>query len=68
MSITVRVAPAGSASGPVDFGSEEKMSPQPAEQRRLQYRAETRRAILDAAEDLLVDAGVDAFEFNLDLG
>jgi AcrR family transcriptional regulator len=40
------------------------MPPQPAEQRRIQYREETRRAILDAAEALLVEDGVDAFSMR----
>lgn len=40
------------------------MTPQPAEQRRLQYREDTRRAILDAAEALLVEDGVDAFSMR----
>jgi AcrR family transcriptional regulator len=33
-------------------------------QRRLQYRADTRRAILDAAEELLVEGGPDAFSMR----
>lgn len=40
------------------------MSPQPAEQRRLQYREDTRRAILDAAEALLVEGGLEAFSMR----
>lgn len=40
------------------------MTPQPAEQRRLQYREDTRRAILDAAEALLVEGGLDAFSMR----
>jgi AcrR family transcriptional regulator len=40
------------------------MPPQPAEQRRLQYREDTRRAILDAAEALLVESGPDAFSMR----
>jgi AcrR family transcriptional regulator len=40
------------------------MAPQPAEQRRLQYREDTRRAILDAAEALLVEGGLDAFSMR----
>jgi AcrR family transcriptional regulator len=40
------------------------MPPQPAEQRRLQYREDTRRGILDAAEALLVEFGVDAFSMR----
>jgi len=40
------------------------MSPLPAAQRRLRYREETRRAILDAAEALLVESGLDAFSMR----
>lgn len=40
------------------------MTPQPAEQRRLQYREDTRRAILDAAERLLVEGGPEAFSMR----
>jgi AcrR family transcriptional regulator len=40
------------------------MSLQPPEQRRLRYRADTRRAILDAAEQLLVEGGLDAFSMR----
>jgi AcrR family transcriptional regulator len=40
------------------------MPPQPAEQRRLQYREDTRRAILDASEELLVEGGLDAFSMR----
>ncbi len=40
------------------------MPPQPVEERRLQYRAETRRAILDAAEELLVEGGLDSFSMR----
>jgi AcrR family transcriptional regulator len=36
----------------------------PTVQRRLQYREDTRRAILDAAEDLLVEGGLDAFSMR----
>lgn len=35
-----------------------------ATQRRLRYREETRRAILDAAEALLVERGLDAFSMR----
>ena len=35
-----------------------------AAQRRLRYRADTRRAILDAAEELLVEGGPDAFSMR----
>jgi len=37
---------------------------QPAERRRLQSRAEARRAILDATEALLVEDGFDAFSMR----
>ena len=37
---------------------------QPIRERRLQYRADTRRAILDAAEELLVEGGLDAFSMR----
>jgi AcrR family transcriptional regulator len=37
---------------------------QPAERRRLQSRAETRRAILDATEALLVEDGFEAFSMR----
>ncbi len=40
------------------------MAPQAAEERRLQYRADTRRAILDAAEELLVEGGLEAFSMR----
>jgi AcrR family transcriptional regulator len=44
------------------------MRPQPARQRarerRLQYREDTCRAILDAAEELLVEGGLDAFSMR----
>jgi AcrR family transcriptional regulator len=40
------------------------MPPRPAEQRRLQYREDTRRAILDAAEELLVEGGSDTFSMR----
>jgi AcrR family transcriptional regulator len=40
------------------------MSPQPAEQRRLRYREDTRRAILDTAEALLVEDGAEAFSMR----
>lgn len=40
------------------------MSALPVAQRRLQYREETRRAILDAAEALLVESGLDAFSMR----
>lgn len=40
------------------------MPPQPAAQRRLRYREETRRSILDAAEALLVESGVDDFSMR----
>lgn len=37
---------------------------QPAERRRLQNRAEARRAILDATEALLVEGGLEAFSMR----
>src|SRR5262245_61984462 len=37
---------------------------QPAERRRLQSRADARRAILDATEALLVEEGPDAFSMR----
>jgi AcrR family transcriptional regulator len=40
------------------------MAIQIAEQRRRSVRAETRRAILDAAEELLVDGGPDGFSMR----
>lgn len=40
------------------------MVTQPAQQRRLQYRADARRAILDAAEELLVEGGLEAFSMR----
>jgi AcrR family transcriptional regulator len=40
------------------------MMPPPLAQRRLQHREETRRAILDAAESLLVEDGLDAFSMR----
>jgi AcrR family transcriptional regulator len=40
------------------------MDPQPVQERRLRYREDTRRAILDAAEALLVDGGLDAFSMR----
>jgi AcrR family transcriptional regulator len=40
------------------------MSPHLAAERRLQHRAETRRAILDAAEELLVEGGLEAFSMR----
>lgn len=40
------------------------MTLQPAEQRRLRYREDTRRAILDAAEQLLVEGGLEAFSMR----
>ncbi len=39
-------------------------SPHSAQQRRLQYREGARRAILDAAEDLLVEGGLSAFSMR----
>jgi len=39
-------------------------APLPAERRRLQSRAETRRAILDATEALLVEDGFEAFSMR----
>jgi len=40
------------------------MQPRAAQQRRLRHRAEARRAILDATESLLVDAGYDGFSMR----
>ncbi len=40
------------------------MDPQPAEQRRQRQRNEARRAILDATEALLVEAGYDRFSMR----
>lgn len=40
------------------------MTIQPAEQRRLQHREDTRRGILDEAEALLVESGLDAFSMR----
>jgi len=40
------------------------MSSQPVAQRRLQYRADTRKAILDAAEELLVEGGLETFSMR----
>jgi AcrR family transcriptional regulator len=40
------------------------MPPLPVKDRRLQHRADTRRAILDAAETLLVESGLDAFSMR----
>lgn len=40
------------------------MIPNLAERRRIQHRDETRRAILDAAEQLLVDGGLEAFSMR----
>jgi AcrR family transcriptional regulator len=40
------------------------MSSLPAAQRRIQYREDTRRAILDAAERLLVESGLEAFSMR----
>ena len=47
------------------------MSPRPtpekagvAQQRRLQYREDARRAILDAAEELLVEGGLEGFSMR----
>jgi AcrR family transcriptional regulator len=40
------------------------MPPETVEQRRLQYREDTRRAILDVAEALLVEGGLDAFSMR----
>jgi AcrR family transcriptional regulator len=37
---------------------------QPAHQRRQQYREDARRAILDAAEELLVEGGLDGFSMR----
>lgn len=39
-------------------------SPQPAERRRLQSRADARRAILDATEALLVEGGIEGFSMR----
>jgi AcrR family transcriptional regulator len=40
------------------------MPPTTVEQRRLQYREDTQRAILDVAEALLVEGGLDAFSMR----
>jgi len=40
------------------------MSPSPVAQRRLRHREESRRIILDAAESLLVERGLDAFSMR----
>jgi AcrR family transcriptional regulator len=40
------------------------MALQPAERRRLQYREDTRQGILDAAAELLVEGGLDAFSMR----
>lgn len=40
------------------------MAPQTAEARRLRNRTEMRRAILDAAEGLLVERGIEAFSMR----
>lgn len=40
------------------------MSPNPARRRRRQYRDDSRRAILDAAEQLLVEGGLDSFSMR----
>ncbi len=40
------------------------MNPQPAEQRRERQRNQARRAILDASEALLVEAGYDKFSMR----
>jgi AcrR family transcriptional regulator len=40
------------------------MSTSPVQQRRLQYREDARRSILDAAESLLVEGGLDGFSMR----
>ena len=37
---------------------------QPAQRRRMQSRADARRAILDATEGLLVEGGIEAFSMR----